>query len=166
MVYGVQRFAIDGAGVGLLTGVLIGSVALMNLVWGLLGDRGGHKRVLALGALLACAAPLSAFLAPSPFWLGLTFVLMGSYQAADQASALNLILEFCAPEDRPTYIGLTNTLLAPVLIVAPLIGGGLATIFGYQVLFVVAALVAGSGALLLAVWVREPRQMIDEAGAK
>lgn len=157
MVYGVQRFAIDGAGVGLLTGVLIGSVALMNLVWGLLGDRGGHKGVLTAGAFLVCAAPLVAFLAPSPLWLGLTFVLMGSYQAADHASALNIILEFCAPEDRPTYIGLTNTLLAPVLIVAPLIGGGLATFFGYQTLFVVAALVAGTGALLLSVWVREPR---------
>ena len=157
MVYGVQRFAIDGAGVGLLTGVLIGSVALMNLVWGLLGDRVGHKGVLAAAAFLVCAAPLIAYLAPSPAWLALTFVLMGSYQAAEQASSLNIILEFCAPEDRPTYIGLTNTLLAPVLIVAPLLGGGLATLFGYATLFVVAALVAGAGALLLALWVREPR---------
>ncbi len=158
MVYGVQRFAIDGAGVGLLTGVLIGSVALMNLVWGLLGDRHGHKSVLTAAAFLVCAAPLIAYLAPSPLWLALTFVLMGSYQAADHASALNIILEFCAPEDRPTYIGLTNTLLAPVLIVAPLIGGGLATLFGFQTLFVVAALVAGGGALLLSLWVQEPRQ--------
>ena len=158
MVDGVQRFAIDGAGVGLLTGVLIGSVALMNLVWGLLGDRSGHKSVLTAAAFLVCAAPLSAYLAPSPLWLALTFALMGSYQAAEQTSALNIILEFCAPEDRPTYIGLTNTLLAPVLIIAPLIGGGLATFFGFQELFIVAAVVGAAGALLLALWVQEPRE--------
>lgn len=158
MVYGVQEFAIDGAGVGLLTGVLIGSVALMNLVWGLLGDRNGHKAVLTAAAFLVCATPLTAFLAPSPFWLGLTFVMMGSYQAADQASALNLILEFCAPEDRPTYIGLTNTLLAAGVVVAPLIGGTLATVFGYRGLFLAACGVGLAGALLLALWVREPRQ--------
>lgn len=158
MVYGVQEFAIDGAGVGLLTGVLIGSVALMNLVWGLLGDRNGHKAVLTIAAFLVCAAPLTAFLAPSPFWLGLTFVMMGSYHAADQASALNLILEFCAPEDRPTYIGLTNTLLAAGVVVAPLVGGALATFLGYRGLFLAACGVGLVGALLLALWVREPRQ--------
>ena len=161
MVYGVQRFTIDGAGVGLLTGVLIGSVALMNLVWGIIGDRFGHKAVLTTAAFAVCAAPFVAFLAPSPFWLGLTFVLMGSYQAAEHASSLNIILEFCAPEDRPTYIGMTNTLLAPVLILAPLVGGTLATIFGFSTLFVVAALVAATGALLLTLWVQEPRQHVN-----
>ncbi len=161
IVYGVQRFAIDGEGVGLLTGVLIGSVALMNLVWGLVGDHFGHKTVLTTAAFAVCAAPLAAFFAPNPFWLAFTFVLMGSYQAAEQTSALNIILEFCAPEDRPTYIGLTNTLLAPVLIVAPLIGGALATLFGFPALFLVATLVAGAGALTLALWVREPRRVSD-----
>jgi MFS family permease len=39
MVFGTEKFAISGAGVGLFTGVLIASVALMNLVWGLIGDR-------------------------------------------------------------------------------------------------------------------------------
>jgi hypothetical protein len=33
--------------------------------------------------------------------------------SADSVSRMNIILEFCAPEDQPTYIGLTNTLLAP-----------------------------------------------------
>ena len=86
---------------------------------------------------------------------------MGSYQAAEQTSSLNIILEFSAPEDRPTYIGMTNTLLAPVLILAPLVGGTLATIFGFSTLFVVAALVAAAGALLLTLWVEEPRQHVN-----
>ncbi len=157
IVYGRERFVLDGAGVGLLTGVLIGSVAVLNLIWGVTGDRVGHKAVLTGAALAMAGAPLVALLAPSTGWLVLTFVLLGAGMAGEQASSLNIILEFCAPEDRPTYIGLTNTLLAPVLILAPIVGGWLATIFGFPALFIVAALIASGGALLLALWVREPR---------
>jgi MFS family permease len=97
-------------------------------------------------------------LAPSPEWLAFTFILLGAYSAADSVSGLNIILEFCAPEDRPTYIGLTNTLLAPVIVLAPILGGTLATVAGYPGLLMVAMLIAGTGGLLMAFWVREPRR--------
>ena len=136
MVFGTEKFAISGTGVGLFTGVLIASVALMNLVWGLIGDRYGHKLVLTGAAFAMAVAALIALVSASQEWLLVTFVLMGAYLAADQVSALNIILEFCEPEDRPTYIGLTNTLLAPVLILSPIIGGWLATVAGYNGLFI------------------------------
>lgn len=158
MVYGTERFDIDGAEIGLLTGILIGSKAVMNLVWGLLGDQNGHKVVLSGAALAVALAALTAWLAPSFWWLALTFVLLGAYLAADEVSALNIILEFCAPEDRPTYIGLTNTLFAPVLIVAPLLGGWLADLGGYRPMFLVALVIALVGSLMLAIWVKEPRR--------
>src|SRR5690606_28477350 len=128
IVYGRERFGIDAEGIGTLTALLVGSVAVMNLVWGFLADRWGHKLVLAGGALLLALAGLNAWLAPSAAWLGLTFVFLGAFSAADMVSSLTIILEFCAPEDRPTYIGLTNTLLAPILILAPVLGGWLATV--------------------------------------
>ncbi|MCB9161222.1 MAG: MFS transporter, partial [Caldilineaceae bacterium] len=112
------------------------------------------------GAAFAIAtAALVALLAASLTWLIVTFALLGAYVAADAVSALNIILEFCAPEDRPTYIGLTNTLLAPVLIVAPLIGGWLATWAGYGGLFITSMTIATLGGLLLALWVHEPRRL-------
>ncbi len=125
MVYGIERFQIDGAGIGLLTAVLVAGQAVMGLIWGVLADRVGHKRVLATAAFALALAALAAWMADSQTWLVVTFALLGAYMAADTASGLNIILEFCAPEDRPTYIGLTNTLLAPVLTLAPLLGGWL-----------------------------------------
>lgn len=157
MVYGTERLGIDGAGVGLLTGVLIGSQALMNVVWGVVGDRIGHKAVLVGAAFSMILASLCALLAESTMGMALVFLLLGAYVAGDAVSALNIILEFCAPADRPTYIGLTNTLLAPVLILAPLIGGWLAGRAGYHTLFMVAVTIATLGSILLAAWVREPR---------
>lgn len=157
MVYGIERFQIDGAGVGLLTAVLVAGQAVMGLIWGVLADRFGHKRVLATAAFALALAALAAWMADSQTWLVVTFALLGAYMAADTASGLNIILEFCAPEDRPTYIGLTNTLLAPVLTLAPLLGGWLAMTVGYPGLFMTALFFASFGGLLMAFWVREPR---------
>jgi MFS family permease len=159
MVYGTERFDIDGTVVGALTGVLIGSQAVMNLIWGNLGDRLGHKTVLTVAALLLSLASVLAWQAQSVLWLGIVFFLLGCYTAADMVSALNIILEFCAAEDRPTYIGLTNTLLAPMVTLAPILGGWLAEKAGYEGLFVVALTISTLGGVLLLRWVQEPRGM-------
>ena len=102
------------------------------------------------------------WLASSPAWLWATFCLLGISMSADSVSRMNIILEFCAPEDRPTYIGLTNTLLAPARTVAPILGGALATWFSYRGMFVVAAIFSILGSVLLATWVKEPRSVRQE----
>jgi MFS family permease len=102
------------------------------------------------------------WLAPSPLWLLATFALLGASRASDSVSGMSIILEFCAPEDRPTYVGLTNTLLAPVKASAPVVGGWLATWASYRGMFVVALTISLLGAILLALWVREPRHVTAE----
>jgi MFS family permease len=159
MVYGAERFALGGTEVGTLTAMLVGSQAVMNLLWGAVGDRRGHKAVLCGTAFFMGLATLAVWMASSPAWLWATFILLGVSMAGDSVSGMNIILEFCAPEDRPTYIGLTNTLLAPVKALAPLLGGWLATWAGYQEMFVVALVVAALGGALLTLWVREPRHI-------
>lgn len=160
MVYGAERFGVAGQTVGFLTGVLVGSQALGNLLLGAVADRVGHRTVLAFGALTMAAATINVLLAPSLAWLAVTFALVGLSTAAALVSGLNIILEFCAAEDRPTYIGLTNTLLAPATAVAPLLGGVLVTVAGYGPMFAVTIVLAALGGLLLGFWVREPRQRL------
>jgi MFS family permease len=157
-VYGNERWGLGGEGIALMTAILTGSQAVMGVVWGVIGDRRGHKVVLCAGACAAALAALAALVGTEPLWLWLAFALLGANLAASNASGMVIILEFCAPDDRPTYIGLTNSLLAPVSIVAPLIGGLLATLAGYQGLFGAAIIFAALGALLMAAWVRDPRQ--------
>lgn len=159
LVYGVERFGLTGTQIGIFTGVLIGSQAVLNLIWGLIADRIGHKIVLVGAAFALALAALVTLIAPSSTWLGLTFILLGAALAGDDVSRFNIVLEFCAPEDRPTYIGLTNTLLAPVTFLAPLLGGLLAEWLGYSGLFVITAFVALGGGLVFMTWVREPRQI-------
>lgn len=161
MVYGIERFGVEGATIGWLTAVLVASQALLGVFWGVIADRRGHKLVLAGGTLALMSAALLAWVASSQVWLTAIFILLGAGIAAELTSSLNIILEFCEPADRPTYIGLTNTLLAPTLALAPLLGGWIVTWSGdYSALFLTAACCAGLGAWLLSFWVREPRLVV------
>jgi MFS family permease len=159
MVYGKEN--IEGAleQVGTLTAILVGTQAVMNLAWGLLADRKGHKIVLCGGAGAMGLTAVIGWLASSPAWLWATFAALGIATSAESVSQMNIILEFCAPEDRPTYIGLTNTLLAPAQTLGPILGGALATWLTYRGMFALAALLSILGAVLLIVWVREPRDV-------
>lgn len=177
-VFGTEVFSLDGRGVGLMTAVLVGTLAVLHPVGGLVADRAGHKTVLAAAAFFAALTPFSALvvgrggaasptdgtlaspsvLGMAPFGLLLVFVFLGTYLAADRTSSLSIILEFCAPEDRPTYIGLTNTILAPILIGGPVFGGWLAGAAGFRTMFSVAMVVGVIALLLMVFWVKEPRR--------
>jgi MFS family permease len=157
LVYGSDRFNLGGTEVGILTAVLIGTQAILNLLAGALGDRRGHKLVLVLGGVALGIASLLACLASSWLWLLAVFGFLGAFLATGTASFLTILPEFCAEPDRPTYIGLTNTILAPVTALAPLLGGVLVATFGYLPMFVVAGMLALSGVLMLTYSVREPR---------
>lgn len=157
IVYGKEHVLDSIEQVGTLTAILVGSQAVMNLLWGLVGDRRGHKLVLCSAAVMMAITAATAMLVSSVMGLWVVFALLGIAMSADSVSGMNITLEFCAPEDRPTYIGLTNTLLAPARTLAPILGGWLATWAGYRGMFLVALLVSLAGAALLALWVREPR---------
>ena len=123
IVFGNDNFSLSGADVGLLTAILIGSQAVMQLALGWLGDRRGHKQNLMISAFAVAAAALLAISATDLLGLVPSFVLLGIGLAADHISRLNIVLEFAVPEDQPTFIGLTNTFLAPVVFLAPIFGG-------------------------------------------
>ena len=59
-VFGTEVFSLDGRGVGLMTAVLVGTLAVLHPVGGLVADRAGHKTVLAAAAFFAALTPFSA----------------------------------------------------------------------------------------------------------
>ncbi len=160
ILFGIQRFQLAGGAVGILTGVLVAGQMVMNLVWGHLGDRFGHKLVLAGSSLATALAAVTAlFFCFSPVWLGLVFVLLAAGMSGEVVSGSTIAMEFCSPEERPTYVGMAGTILAPAKTLAPLLGSGFAVLLGYEGLFAVTALAAASGAALLGFWLKEPRGM-------
>jgi hypothetical protein len=70
-----------------------------------------------------------------------------------------VVLEFCEPLRRPTYVGIAGTGAGLFGGVSPLLGVWLADI-GYGWLFAVSAVVNLAALIALRWWVKEPRQAV------
>jgi MFS family permease len=157
IVYGLRRFQMDEVTAGFLTAALTVTQTVGNAVMGWLGDRLGHRSMLIAGSVAVTASSLMAWGAPSIGWMYPAFILSGLANVAYWTIGMAITAEFGSEETRPTYIGLSNTLVAPATILAPLIGGWIADAAGFQTTFMVSA-VGGLVIAVLLLWlVRDPR---------
>jgi MFS family permease len=157
-VYALRAFDAPDWWVGIFTTALMAGQIAGNLVLGWLADRAGHLRVITWAVVAMLGANVVAFGAPSLEVFSLVFVLSGVNQAGINVSSLNLLLEFAPTvEARPTYVGLVQTALGPVVFVTPLVAGLLADGLGFRAIFVLAATFGAVGLALLIARVRDPR---------
>ncbi len=161
IVFGNRNYDLSGADVGLLNAIFIGSQAVLRLLFGWLGDRWGHKRNLVISAAGMALASLFALASSDVAGLVPAFICLACAISADMVSHFNIVLEFADPADQPTYIGLTNTLMAPFTFVGPIVAGALAAAFNIHLLFSVSLGFGILGGALLWWWVREPRQKAE-----
>ncbi len=154
----LQRWQVGDATVAQYNFVLVIGQALGSLAFGFLADHIGHKFNFLFGILTGFVAYLIAWLIPDPQWYPLVFFLQGLSGSAFIVSGMMLVLEFCVPERRPTYIGLANTISGIVGFIAPMLGTALVGL-GYGWVFASSACAYLLGGLLLLIWVREPRRV-------
>ena len=157
IVFGNINYELSGTDIGLLNAIFIGTQAVMHLLFGWLGDRWGHKRNLVISAASMVFAALFALASTDVAGLIPAFICLACALASDGVSHYNIVLEFADPGDQPTFIGLTNTLIAPFTFVGPILGGWIAAAFNIDVLFVVSLGFGIIGGALLLWWVQEPR---------
>ena len=157
IVHGLLHFGMSDLTAGFLTAALTISSTIANAVMGWLGDRLGHRAMLIAGSLAVGLSSLIAWGAPSIGWLYPVFILNGLANVAIWTIGMAITVEFGTEETRPTYIGLSNTLVAPFTIIAPLIGGWIAETAGFQTTFMVSAIGGLVTAVLLFWLVRDPR---------
>jgi MFS family permease len=133
-------------------------LALANLFFGFLADRKGHKLSLEICMALSALSLVLAIFAPSPLWFFPVFFLRGAVNAGTFISGISIVYEFTDAENRPTYIGLANTIPGVAGAIAPMIGGWLAGAMSYQAMFVLSAVIGATSWVLLRFGVREPRK--------
>jgi MFS family permease len=157
VVYAVQTWALPDAEAGAFTIALQVGLALANLFFGFFADRKGHKLSLEICIALNLLSLVLAIVAPSALWFFAVFFLHGAVRAGLFVSGISIVYEFTDEENRPTYIGLANTIPGVAGAVAPIIGGWLAGAISYQAMFVVALAIGIVSWGLLRFAVREPR---------
>lgn len=156
-VAALQRWGVSDATVGLYTAALLIGQTAGNLLAGVIADRRGHKFTLELAQVASVLTFLLAWLAPEPAWFFAVFFLMGAANGISIVSGVLSVMEFSAPEHRPSYIGIGNTVSGIGSAIAPLIGGVLAA-YSYNWLFAASAAVSVAGWVVLSIGLRDPRQ--------
>ncbi len=146
-IYAVRAHNVSESGVGIMTGLLLGVQIVANPIMGWIGDHWSNHAVLKMGMLAAIASALLAWWAPSAGFFYLVYLLIGIANVSIWTTGLAIIHEFGDATERPVYIGMANTFVAPANLISPLLGGLLASMYGYQAAFLASA-VAGLAALI------------------
>jgi MFS family permease len=165
VVYTVRAWNLPDAEASGFTVALQIGLALANLFFGFLSDRKGHKLNLEICTVLSVLSLVLAIFAPSPWWFLPIFFLRGAVNAGTFISGISIVYEFTGAENRPTYIGLANTIAGVAAGIAPLIGGWLAGATSYRVMFIFAAIIGVMSWVLLRFAVHEPRNIISSTQA-
>jgi len=157
IIYCLRYFNMDALTAGFLTATLTISQTIANAGMGWLGDRWGHRTMLILGLIAVSLSSGMAWLAPSLNWFYIVFILAGVANVAIWTIGMAMTVEFGTEAERPVYIGLSNTLVAPVTILAPILGGWIADTMGFQTTFAISVFAGLITAGVLWWFVKEPR---------
>jgi MFS family permease len=166
MPYALESLGLPSQVAGRYTSIgVVGSI-LAALTFGWLNERYGSKRVILTSLTLGLLVPLMALLLPMlltestvlAWGYGLVFFFLSALMSSMMPGWMTYVLEWAPASQRPTYVGLTNTLNGITSLFATL--GGLILQWSgnnYRLLFVL------TGLGLLMAWplplsLPEPRQ--------
>lgn len=131
-----------------ITGLVIGAESAASTVSGIyfgrLGDRIGHRRVIMLSSVIGFA-----FFLPQAFavnvWQLLALMFLGGFAVGGLVAAPSALLtHFTERGEEGAVFGLDNSVVAAARAIAPLLGSGIAAVFGLRTAFVVASLLIGA----------------------
>ena len=118
MTFALDRLGLPAQVAGRYTSIgLVGSILAATL-FGWLNERYGSKLVIAIGVVVSTLAPVSALMTPRlPFepslvaWgYGLVFFLSSAAMSSMMPGWMTYVLEHAPEAERPSYVGLTNTI--------------------------------------------------------
>ena len=163
-VYALRAWDAPASQAAVFTGLLVGGTVAGTLAFAWLADHAGHRLVILTGMAATLGANVMALASPTLSAYGVVLVLAGVQQAAFSVSNMPVLLEFAPSDDeRPIYVGLGTTSLAPVAFAVPLIGGLLVDALGFRAVFGVAVVGSLVGLTMLATLVRDPRHVVRGA---
>ncbi len=155
-VHAIEKFSLPASAAGSFTAVVMITNVAANIVFGITADLYGHKlNLLAYSFCMMMAAAVAVF-APNITIYFFAFVFMACAIQVMAISRLPLIAEMCKEEERPLYVGMTNTLTAPTVFLG-IIFGWLVPSIGYESVFLITAVIAGLSIVVLKRYVEEPR---------
>ncbi len=112
------------------------------------------RLALSGAALLPLCALLAGATGPLPLYIG--FLIAGLATTDLAFGFLNWVVGYADADQRPLYVGLSNTVAALISLIAPFIAGTIVQTLGYRPLFAVALVMALSALGVALRFMREP----------
>ncbi|PNQ75744.1 MFS transporter [Erythrobacter sp. SAORIC-644] len=159
-IYAGTQLGLDGALIGGLSFVFLGSDTVSNIFWGPLGDRWGFKIIYVFALASSILGVTTLIIGNSAVPIYAAFVLLGVGGSGWMLASTTMVLEFGNVEDIPMRLAFVTTLEGVIAATGPVLAGVLVATSGFKPLFaiVLAAVVA---ALIFLIWkVREPRHRL------
>jgi DHA1 family bicyclomycin/chloramphenicol resistance-like MFS transporter len=138
------KLAADPASVQLAVSLYLMGLAAAQLVFGPLSDRFGRRPVVIAGLALATVASTAAIFAASIASLVIARIAQSLGASTGQTIGRAIIRDLYDREHAASMIGLVTSVVVLMPMVAPLIGGILDTLFGWEAIFAFAAIVSFS----------------------
>lgn len=165
-IYGVRQYEMPPEFASVMTSVLLVSQTVSSAFIGWIGDRWGHRRVLVFGNLATVMSIVIALTAPDASWFYPVFGLTGLVNATRWSAIMSITVQFGSVAERPIYIGMANTLIAPVTVFAPIIGGWLVDAVSFDLTFSIFALAGILAMAVYAILMEDPVQAAQRTKRK
>jgi DHA1 family bicyclomycin/chloramphenicol resistance-like MFS transporter len=140
----VAKFETDPANVQLTISLYLLGLAVAQLVFGPLSDRFGRRPVVLAGLALATVASTSAIFAASIAGLITARVAQSLGASTGQTIGRAIIRDLYDREHAASMIGLVTSVVVLMPMAAPLIGGILDTLLGWESIFVFTAVLSAT----------------------
>jgi MFS family permease len=153
IIYATESLGLPKSVAGAFVAAWALSAALSNLVWSRVSDRQGNRRLMLIAGSLIALAPALMIAGPAAvrglglgelaltIVLGVVFLLVGAANDGMAIAGMTYLLEVVPEDERPTYMGLANTILGAGALV-PVAGGWIVALLGYGGAFAVGAALA------------------------
>ena len=132
----VAKFATEPAHVQLTVSLYLLGLAVAQLIFGPLSDRFGRRPVVLAGLALATVASTAAIFAANIASLITARVVQSLGASTGQTIGRAIIRDLYDREQAASMIGLVTSVVVLMPMAAPLIGGILDTLFGWESIFV------------------------------
>ena len=156
-VYGIEKFHLPISYSAIFTAVMLIAEVVGFGIWGTIGDKDGYKRVIEVCNLFLIVGLFALLFVESIWGLYVVFGIISFAHSGEFIADQNIAMEFGKEADRPTYIGMSKTLIGPFLLAAPIIGGGIVKLWGYQSMFLTALIISMIAFVIIKFFVEEPR---------
>jgi len=141
-VYALKLYNLPASTLGVYTMIIITAQSISGIIWGYIGDKYGYKVLMVVSAILIIVQGIIALTVHHPVGILIISGIIGIVYSAMYICHPNLIFEIAPPEETGLFIGLSNTLIAPIIGTAPILAGAIVDHLGYTHLFFMISAVA------------------------